>query len=349
MGIKNILICTSQVPLRYGGTEVLVQCLRQALLKHGFQVDVVSIPFRYYPKSEILKSHLVWRLLDLTESDGQKVDMVIATKFPSYLVQHPNKVTWLVQQFRQVYDLIGTEFSPFTNSKEDTALRRVIGRLDTVALKESKRLFAISDNVAKRLERYNGLRAIPLYPPPQHEGLYRNDDYGDYILAVSRLNRLKRLDLLVQAMALVKQPARCLIVGEGPEEERLKSLIRERKLGDRVKLLGFIGDQQLLDLYANCFAFFFAPYDEDYGLVTVEAFKSQKPVITAGDSGGVLEFVEHDRNGYIAATGSAAEFAEYIERLYANRALCQKLGQAGYDRVRDITWDHTIDQLLGLQ
>nr|MBC7244965.1 glycosyltransferase family 4 protein [Chloroflexota bacterium] len=346
--MKNIIICTSQVPLRHGGTEVLVQCLRQALHKRGFRVDVVSIPFRDYPKSEILKSHLVWRLLDLTESDGQKVDMVIATKFPSYLVQHPNKVTWLVQQFRQVYDLVSTEFSPFTNSNEDAALRRVLCRLDTTALKESKRLFAISDNVAKRLERYNGLRATPLYPPPQHEGLYHNEGYGDYILAVSRLNRMKRLDLLIQAMALTKQPARCLIVGEGPEEEHLKRLIREHKLEGRVKLLGFVDDQCLLDLYANCFAFFFAPYDEDYGLVTLEAFKSQKPVITAADSGGVLEFVEHGCNGYIAATGNAAEFADYIERLYADRALCQRLGTEGYERVRDITWDRTIDQLLGL-
>jgi glycosyltransferase involved in cell wall biosynthesis len=244
---------------------------------------------------------------------------------------------------------VGTQFSQFANSEEDNALRRVICRLDTAAFKESKRLFAISGNVAKRLARYNGLQAIPLYPPPQHEGLYRNDGYGDYILAVSRLNRWKRLDLLVQAMALTRQPARCLIVGEGPEEERLKRLIQEHKLGDRVELLGFVDDQRLLHLYANCFAFFFAPYDEDYGLVTLEAFKSQKPVITAGDSGGVLEFVEDGRNGCIASTGSAAEFAAYIDRLYADRTLCQKLGQAGYDKVRDITWDRTVDQLLGLQ
>jgi glycosyltransferase involved in cell wall biosynthesis len=349
MSIQNILICTSQVPLRYGGTEVLVQSLRKALLKRGFQVDIVSIPFRHYPNKEILKGHLIWRLLDLTESDGQKVDMIIATKFPSYLVQHPHKVTWLVHQFRQAYELLGTEFSPFTNSEEDTALCRVIHHLDTIALKESKRLFAISGNVAKRLARYNGLQATPLYPPPQYEGLYHNDGYGDYILAVSRLNRWKRLDLLIQAMALTKQPARCVIVGEGPEEEHLKHLIQQHKLGDRVTLLGFVDDQRLLHLYANCFAFFFAPYDEDYGLVTLEAFKSQKPVITAADSGGVLEFVEDGCNGYIASTVNAVEFADYIDRLYADRALCQKLGQAGYEKVRDITWDRTIDQLLGLQ
>ena len=139
MSVKNILICTSQVPLRYGGTEILVDRLREALNQRGFQVDVVSIPFRDYPNKEILKGHLVWRLLDLTESDGQKVDMVIATKFPSYLVQHPNKVTWLVHQFRQAYDFVGTKLSPFAGTPEDKSLLPVIHRLDTAALGESRR------------------------------------------------------------------------------------------------------------------------------------------------------------------------------------------------------------------
>jgi glycosyltransferase involved in cell wall biosynthesis len=348
MSIQNILICTGQVPLRYGGNEILVQSLRKALLDRGFQVDVVSIPFRDYPNQEILKGHLVWRLLDLTESDGQKVDLVIATKFPSYLVQHPNKVTWLVHQFRQAYDFVGTDLSPFTNSQEDNELRAVIRRLDTQGLSESRRLFAISGNVARRLARYNGLQATTLYPPPQHEGLYRNDGYGDYVLSIGRLNRLKRVELLIEAMARTKSAARCLIVGEGPEEEGLKRLVKERRIADRVEFLGFVDEPHLLDLYAGCFAFFFAPYDEDYGLVTLEAFKSQKPVISASDSGGVLEFVEHGQNGLVAAPEAAAEFADHIDRLYGDRALCQKLGQAGFERVRDITWDRTVDQLVGL-
>jgi glycosyltransferase involved in cell wall biosynthesis len=348
MNIQNILICTSQVPLRYGGTESLVQSLRDALAKRGFQVDVVSIPFRDYPNTEILKGHLVWRLLDLTESDGQKVDLVIATKFPSYLVQHPNKVTWLVHQFRQAYDFVGTNLSPFADTLEDKSLLRAIHHLDTAALSESRRLFAISDNVAKRLKRHNGLQATPLYPPPQHEGLYHNSGYGDYILSIGRLNLLKRVDLLVNAMGLTRSGARCLIVGEGPEEPKLKQLVRERKIEDKVEFLGFVDEKRLLDLYAGCFAFFFAPFDEDYGLVTLEAFNSQKPVITAADSGGVLEFVEDGRTGYVIPADSPEQFAACIDRLYADRALCKDLGQAGYDRVRGITWDRTVDQLLGL-
>ena len=348
MSIRTILICTSQTPLvRFGGTQSLVNSLHRALLNRGFTVDVVSIPFRHYPKEEILKSHLIWRLLDLTESEGQKIDMVIATKFPSYLVQHPNKVTWLIQQFRQAYDWVGTELSSFAGTTEDTRLLSAIRRLDTLALSESKRLFAISGNVAGRLARNNHLQAVPLHPPPQHEGLYRNDGYGDYILSPSRLNRLKRVHLLIEAMAQCKSRARCLIVGEGPAEEELKRLVRRRRLGERISFVGGVADQQLLELYAGCFSVYFAPYDEDYGLVTIEAFKSQKPVLTASDSGGVLEFVKHRHNGYITSAGTPKELAEAIDRLYDDRDLCRELGQAGHETVKDITWDRTIDQLVG--
>ena len=62
---------------------------------------------------------LAWRLLDLSEVDGQRIDLVIATRFPSYLVKHPNKVVWLVHQLRQAYDLHGTRYSDFAPAGRD--------------------------------------------------------------------------------------------------------------------------------------------------------------------------------------------------------------------------------------
>lgn len=346
MRIKRIVICAAQIPFGHGGAEILVESLHRQLRERDWMVEVVRIPFRWYPKEEILKGYLAWRLLDLTESEGQKIDLVIATKFPSFAVQHPNKVTWLIQQFRQAYELYGTEHSHFTNDPEDRRLRQAIWYIDTLTLSESRRLFAISRNVADRLARYNGLQAQVLYPPPKHEGLYRNDGYGDYLLVVSRLNRWKRIDLAIEAMSYVRSPARLLIAGTGEEERALKRLVKERGIMDKVKFLGYVDDHQLLDLYANCFALFYAPYDEDYGLATVEAFKSQKPVLTTADSGGVLEFVEDGVTGYVTSPGEVQQLAHHIDQLFADRALCQSLGAAGYEKVREINWDRTIEQLL---
>lgn len=343
---KRIAVCTSQVPFVWGGAEILTETLASELSKRDWPVEIVRIPFRWNPKEEILKGYLAWRLIDLTEAEDQPIDIVIATKFPSFAIRHPHKITWLIQQFRQAYDLFGTEYSHFTTSPEDERLRQLIRQIDTRMLAESQRLFTISRNVARRLVHYNGLQAEPLYPPPRHEGLYRNDDYGDYVLSVSRLDLLKRVSIIIEAMAHARTEARLVIVGQGPEAERLQDLARRRGIADRVEFLGQVNDGQLLDLYANCFAVFYGPRDEDYGLATVEAFKSQKPVLTALDSGGVLEFVEEGATGYIVSPNEPRQLADWIDRLYSNRALCHQLGMAGFDTVRSITWDATISRLL---
>jgi glycosyltransferase involved in cell wall biosynthesis len=344
---KTIAVCTAQIPFARGGSEILADTLSRELSRRGWLADIVRIPFQWEPKEEILKSYMAWQLLDLTKADGVPVDLVIATKFPSYAVRHPHKITWLVQQFRQIYDLHGTPWTTFTAAPEHERLRQIIQQIDTQTLSESERLFAISRNVAGRLARFNGLQAEVLYPPPCHDGLYRNDHYGDYLLSVSRLNLLKRVNLLIEAMAHVRSGVRLLIVGEGADEEKLRRLAARRGVSNRVEFLGYVDDNRLLDLYANCLALYYAPLDEDYGLATVEAFKSHKPVITTDDAGGVLEFVEDGRNGLVALASEPAQIADHIDRLYKDRALCQRLGQAAFETVHTVTWDTTILRLLG--
>ena len=106
---ERICLCAVQVPFARGGAEFLVDALRAALEEHGHRVDVVNLPFQWYPPRQVLTHALPWRLMDLKESQGAPIDRVICTKFPSYLMPHPNKMVWLFHQFRQAYDLLGTE------------------------------------------------------------------------------------------------------------------------------------------------------------------------------------------------------------------------------------------------
>ena len=88
------------------------------------------MPFKWYPGTRVLDQAFLWRLVDLTESDGRPIDRVIATKFPAYCVRHPNKVAWVLHQFRQAYDYDRTELGQFSESPEDRATRRAVERLD---------------------------------------------------------------------------------------------------------------------------------------------------------------------------------------------------------------------------
>jgi glycosyltransferase involved in cell wall biosynthesis len=343
----KILICSMQVPfLRGGGTEFLVESLRRQLVAAHHQVDVVQMPLNWQDRAGLLQGYLSWRTLDLSTVEGERVDLLIATKFPSFVAPHDNKVTWLVQQFRQLYDLYGTQYSPYGHCETDGSLQRIVHAADTRALAESRRLFAISKNVARRLAQYNGLQAEVLYPPTPYDGLLYHESYGDYVLALSRLNVMKRVELLVRAMAHTQSGARCLIAGTGPEEAALRKLIRQKGLEDRVRLLGYVPDEEVPHLYANALAVYYAPYDEDYGFSTVEGFQALKPVLTANDSGGALEFVEDGVTGAVVPADDPRALADAIDRLYRERSLCRRLGSAGSERVRGIRWQTTLPRLL---
>lgn len=342
---KRIVVAFASVPFSKGGAELLVESLQREFIKRNYQCEIVSLPFKWYPKEEILKSAFAWRLLDLSESDGQKIDMVIATKFPSYWVKHDNKVIWLIHQFRQVYDLYGTPYSDFTDSSpEDRIIRSDIIKTDNKVFLEAKRIFTISKNTTQRLYANNGIKSEPLYHPPSLVGRYFNADIGDYILSVGRLDPLKRIDLLIEAIARTKSKVKCIIAGKGPHEDTLRELAKSRGIIERVKFAGFVSDEELLKLYSNCLAVYYAPFDEDYGYVTLEAFLSKKPVITCKDSGGVLEFAENEVNSLIT-NPSPQEIAGAIDKLFYDHNKVIQFGLNGYERVKDISWENVISRL----
>ncbi len=346
MPIQTIVVCGAQVPFVEGGAEFHVRELVRQLRAHGFATELVSIPFKWYPKDEILAHAAAWRLIDLSESNGRPIDLAIGTKFPSYFVRHPRKVTWLIHQYRAAYDLCGTVYSDFANVELDVGLRQTLLDLDGRMLGECVRLFANARNTASRLARFNGLVADPLYHPPRLSPFLRPGPSGDYVLSVGRLESVKRVDLLVRAMTRVDAPLRLLICGDGTQRAHTEALTHELGVADRVSFLGAVDDDILVDLYAGALAVLYPPFDEDFGYVTLEAFLARKPLVTAVDSGGPLEFVEDGVNGFVRPPEPEA-FADAINRLAADRARAASLGEAGYDRARLITWDGVIERLVG--
>jgi glycosyltransferase involved in cell wall biosynthesis len=328
-----------------GGAERLVEALVGALRARGCRVDTVSVPFHAYPPSEIVRQALAWRLLELRETDGRGVDVVVPTKFPSYLVRHPHKVAWLVHQHRESYDLAGTPLGLDPADAGDRAAIDSVRAMDATGLGECRRIYTISRNVADRLARFNGLKGEPLHPPPPLAGRYRTDGYGDFLLYAGRLDKLKRLDLAIRALAAGPRAARLKIAGRGAEEGFLRRLAADLRVDDRVAFLGFVSDDDLVALYAACRASVYVPRDEDYGYVTVESLLSRKPVLTAADSGGPLEFVADGATGHVAEPAPEA-LGDAIARLYAaDAARLSAMGEAGRARVEGISWDRVVAAL----
>lgn len=345
MPVQTVVVCEAQVPFVTGGAEAHVRALVAHLRRHGFETELISVPFRWTPKEELLSHAAVWRLLNLSESNGRPIDLVIATKFPTYFVRHPHKVVWLIHQYRAAYELCGTIYSDFEHTDHDVGLRQTLVDLDRRMLGECRRLFANAQNTARRLEKFNGLRAEPLYHPPRLADQLHGGDHGNYVLSVGRLESVKRVDLLIEAMAFVDQPIQLVVVGDGSQRGALTRLVDAQGVGDRVEFVGEVDDDRLIELYAGALAVLYAPYDEDYGYVTLEAFLSRKPVVTTTDAGGPLEFVQDGTNGRVCEPLAEA-IATAINGLGADRRRVAAWGDAGFERARAITWDGVIEKLV---
>jgi glycosyltransferase involved in cell wall biosynthesis len=249
---------------------------------------------------------------------------------------------------REYYDL-WDRFShnlPWRARVKQHVRRRLIHAGDHYLLTRNvTRVFAQSKTIQKRLIRWGGIPSEVIYPPAPKRS-YRCDDYEDYLFVVSRLTPLKRIELIIDALAHPDAVGvKCLIGGDGEDRERLQSLIEARGLGNRVTLLGQLDESTLINHYARCRAVCYPPLQEDYGFVTVEAFSASKPIITCTDSGGPTELVQSGVSGLISEPTSGA-LASAIGTLMADRSLAQKYGAAGRHFADSLSWDQTLRKLL---
>jgi glycosyltransferase involved in cell wall biosynthesis len=346
--IRNILICTTQVPFTTGGAESHVEGLRRALIAAGYRAEIVALPFKWYPPTEIMRGAMAWRMLDLSAANGQPVDLVIGMKFPAYLVAHERKVLWILHQHRSAYNLWGTAFDDLSTYPEGVRIREWIRHCDERFIPEAKKVFANSKVVAERLKHYNHIESEPLYHPPPLAKRLRTGDLGDYIFYPSRLEPQKRQELLIEAMRLVTTPVKLILAGNTADAKHYEDLIRTQGVGDRVLMRGFVTEDELIELYANSLAVCYLPFDEDYGYVTLEAMLSGKPVVVPSDGGGAAELVEHERTGLISAPDPQA-IADSLDALYADRTQARRMGERGLEKLKamELSWERVVETLIG--
>lgn len=341
---KHICVVTSDVPFVEGGHIVIARELVHQLRKHGYFATLVRTPQNPFGKQ--VAAYIANACTNLSETGaGDPIDGVISLRFPAFAVGHPHHSCWLNHRMREYYDLWPKfkEMLSWKGKIKEGVRRFIMHRMDEFCLDHRvKKLYAQSKTIAERLRTWGGHNAEVLYPPAV-EAPYRLDEYGGYIFAVSRLINHKRMDLLIRAAAKAKVP--CKIAGDGPDADMLRDLIEELGASKYIELVGRINQEQLLDHYAKCRAVAFPSFNEDYGLVTLEAFSSSKAVITLADSGGPTEIIEHESTGLIADP-DIESFAANLERVMDSRDYAEKLGRAAREEADRHSWSRVIDKLV---
>jgi glycosyltransferase involved in cell wall biosynthesis len=142
-----------------------------------------------------------------------------------------------------------------------------------------------SNYIADRVHKYFRRRSTVIYPPVDTTMGYIGSATDQYYLSVARLEKQKKIDLLIHACNTLKR--KLLVIGTGKEEQYLKSIA-----GPTIEFPGYVTEAELKALYANCRGFLFAA-DEDFGIAPVEAQAFGRPVVAYGH-GGSLETVRVD-------------------------------------------------------
>ncbi|MFG6176673.1 glycosyltransferase family 4 protein [Halomonas sp. THAF12] len=414
--MKIALVAPSGVPFAVGGAEKLWW----GLLHHtnqlsGHQMELIKLPSPERNFTELIASYRRFSELDLSH-----FDRVISTKYPAWMIEHPDHHLYLQHTLRGLYDTYPwpdrAGADPFSagawpgergqrtigwlchhpllrrlrrilSARPERAQlpelfdtlevllhgpwlpeaareglfgfpgplsRAVIHHLDAIALAPGAiaRYSAISRNVTRRVDYFP--RGVPIkvihhpsdLPPFAVEVETKAEEERaprDYLFTVSRLDGPKRLDLLLSAFLATDVDLELRIAGTGPMEAELKALAGD---DPRVRFLGFVRDSEVIEQYRHALAVPFLPYDEDYGLITVEAMGAGKPVLTCRDTGGVNEFVRHGETGWSVAPEPEA-LAGAIRELAGDRERTRAMGVAAREAVAHVTWPDTVRELIG--
>ena len=343
----KVLVLSTMAPFVRGGAEELCDHLvRNLRLRPGVEAEAMRIPFTWEPAESLVEEMLIARSLGIAN-----VDRLIPLKFPAYLAPHPNKVLWLLHQYRQAYDLFDAGQSNIAAGPRGDALRGMIRTADEQAFREARRIFTLSPTGADRLRRYNGFEAEILPQPLNDPELFPGGEAEGYVLASGRVGLGKRQHLLVRAMR--HAPGLRLVIAGPPDRpedaDHLRRLAAEEGVEDRLTLdLRFLPRAELARLVNGAAAVAYLPFDEDsVGYVTMEAFHAGKPVLSTSDAGGVLEIVRDGETGVVCDPAPEALGAA-LSALAAEPARAARLGRNARALLdaRGITWPATIERLL---
>ncbi len=377
--MKIAIVAPSPIPFGVGGAEKLWWGMLEYINKHTtHQCELIKVPVKENNFWNLIDSYKTFYDLNLYH-----FDMVITTKYPAWMVQHHNHHIYLQHCLRGLYDTYHFSGLPLEHSTDhpkvsavlqlmkskDTSIddifnalfelksdssvpdstysfpgsfiRQVVHFLDNKTMQNVKSFSAISQTVVSRKEYFpNNVKVSKIYHPSNLTN-FENRSY-QYFFTASRLDEAKRIHMIIDAYMKSNTQIPLKIAGAGPLSDEL----RELTSGDsRIDLLGFVSDAELMEYYSDAYAVLFVPYDEDYGLITIEAMMCEKPVLTFSDTGGVMEFVENRVTGLICEP-DVDQLAKNIEFLSNDAELCMRMGKEAKKRVEDITWEYTIASLL---
>lgn len=178
------------------------------------------------------------------------------------------------------------------------------------------------------------IKVIPLYSWKKEENNPEITD-GNYLLFAGQILRGKGLDILLKALKNLPGTIKLKIAGSGKQKGEYEQLVKDLGISERVEFLGFVDQDKLKELYKNCTCVVMpSRVPETFGLTGLEAMSFGKPVI-ASDVGGISQWLENGKNGYLVAGNDVLAMSKALDALLSNRQNAEEMGRNGYLMYKD--------------
>ncbi|MDG7045953.1 MAG: glycosyltransferase, partial [Nitrososphaerota archaeon] len=280
-------------------------------------------------------------------------DVINAHMAPSHWVRNLNpRVLWYCHTpIREVYDLYKYRMSLRKGYQKPLYIAgaKVVRKIDRKVSQNIEFVFANSMNTRKRITKYLGLGGVEVLGGGVNYERYHNDGDGKYFFYPSRISPNKRQDYVIRAFSnfrRMKKGYKLIVAGAVSKDQShqlyyMKVLELAKRVKD-VEVLGNIGDDRLLDLYSRATAVLYAPIDEDYGLVPLEAMASSKVVIAVNE-GGPKHTIKAFKTGFLV--NSEEEMAERMLFVAEHPSIAEDMGKSGASVVRrDYSWKRFFER-----
>jgi glycosyltransferase involved in cell wall biosynthesis len=204
-----------------------------------------------------------------------------------------------------------------------------------------------ADDLAARGLRREDVRVIhngvdlQFFSPDPHGARFDPPTF----LYVGRLKRYKRIDLAVEAVALLRGRGvhvRLRIDGRGDEEARLRAQVEQLGVGDRVEFDGFVTEDRKRELLRRCWATVLPSPKEGWGITNIEAGACGTPAVAA-DSPGLRESVVHGRTGLLVPYGNPVALADALASLAADPDRVAALGAGAREFAEGFSWERAAE------
>ncbi|MCC6399210.1 MAG: N-acetyl-alpha-D-glucosaminyl L-malate synthase BshA [Flavobacteriales bacterium] len=312
------------------------------------EVRVSDYPLFDYPPYELV---LASKIVDVARYEG--LDLVHV----HYAIPHAS-AAWMAQQILAsqgirlpfITTLHGTDI---TLVGRDPSFEPVI----TFSIERSDAVTAVSESLKRDTYAHfpvkgpdqggREIRVIPnfvctdQYAAPDPRLRERYAPNGEKLLVhISNFRPVKRVDDVMRVFARVREriPSRLLMIGDGPDRQRVEMLCRGSELCHEAFFLGKMTDPE--DILASCDLFVLTSESESFGLAALEAMACRVPVVTT-DTGGTPEVVRHGISGMLSPVGDVERMAENAVAILKDEATLERFRQGAFDQARSFDV-HTI-------